>query len=50
VEEEYRQIVEVDGAPHTLTQAEYARVAASFVPPTLSCRAKKARSSAQRTS
>jgi sulfite reductase (NADPH) hemoprotein beta-component len=35
VEEEYRQIVEVDGAPHTLTQAEYARVAASFVPPAL---------------
>jgi hypothetical protein len=25
----------VDGAPHTLTQAEYARVAASFVPPAL---------------
>ncbi|MCJ0763140.1 nitrite/sulfite reductase [Variovorax terrae] len=37
VEEEYRQIVEVDGAPHTITQAEYDRVAASFVPPKLDC-------------
>ena len=33
VEAEYRSIVEVDGAPHTITQAEYDRVAASFVPP-----------------
>jgi sulfite reductase (NADPH) hemoprotein beta-component len=33
VEEEYRQIVEVDGAAHTITQAEYDRVAASFVAP-----------------
>ena len=33
VEEEYRQIVAVDGAPHTLTTAEYERVNASFVPP-----------------
>ncbi|MFL6693071.1 MAG: nitrite/sulfite reductase, partial [Ramlibacter sp.] len=33
VEEEFRQIVEVDGAPHTLTQAEYDRVAAQFVAP-----------------
>src|SRR3954469_4743541 len=33
VEEEFRQIVEVDGAPHTLTQAEYNRVAALFVAP-----------------
>lgn len=33
VEEEYRQIVEIDGAPHTITQAEFDRVAASFVPP-----------------
>jgi sulfite reductase (NADPH) hemoprotein beta-component len=38
VEEEFRQIVEVDGAPHTLTQAEYDRVAASFVKPELSHR------------
>jgi sulfite reductase (NADPH) hemoprotein beta-component len=33
VEAEYRQIVEVDGAPHTITPAELDRVAASFVPP-----------------
>ncbi len=37
VEAEYRQIVEHDGAPHTITQAEYDRVAASFVPPALDC-------------
>ena len=35
VEEEFRQIVEVDGAPHTITQAEYDRVAAQFAPPVL---------------
>ena len=35
VEAEYKSIVEVDGAPHTITQAELDRVAASFVPPTL---------------
>ncbi|MEZ0308150.1 MAG: nitrite/sulfite reductase, partial [Ramlibacter sp.] len=35
VEAEYKQIVEVDGAPHTITQAELDRVAASFVPPAL---------------
>ncbi|NMM92325.1 nitrite reductase [Rhodococcus sp. SRB_17] len=35
VEAEYRQIVEQDGAPHTITQAEYDRVAACFVAPTL---------------
>ena len=33
VEEEFRQIVERDGAPHTITQAEYDRVAAQFVAP-----------------
>jgi sulfite reductase (NADPH) hemoprotein beta-component len=33
VEAEYKQIVEIDGAPHTITQAEFDRVAASFVPP-----------------
>ncbi|MBL8336756.1 MAG: nitrite/sulfite reductase, partial [Rhodoferax sp.] len=33
VEEEYAQIVAQDGAPHTITQAEFDRVAASFVPP-----------------
>jgi len=35
VEEEYRQIVEVDGAPHTLSAAEFERVNVSFVPPAL---------------
>ncbi|KQM75714.1 nitrite/sulfite reductase [Xylophilus sp. Leaf220] len=35
VEAEYTQILEHDGAPHTITQAEYDRVAASFVPPAL---------------
>ena len=35
VEAEYRQIVEHDGAPHTITQAEYDRVAACFVAPAL---------------
>ncbi|WP_219214426.1 nitrite/sulfite reductase [Variovorax boronicumulans] len=38
VEAEYKQILEHDGAPHTITQAEYDRVAASFVPPTLATR------------
>ncbi|MDM0089183.1 MULTISPECIES: nitrite/sulfite reductase [unclassified Variovorax] len=38
VDAEYRQILEHDGAPHTITQAEYDRVAASFVPPTLATR------------
>ena len=38
VETEYRQIVEHDGAQHTITQAEFDRVAASFVPPKLATR------------
>ncbi|WP_447744566.1 nitrite/sulfite reductase [Variovorax boronicumulans] len=38
VEAEYKQIIEHDGAPHTITQEEYDRVAASFVPPTLATR------------
>ncbi|RZI96809.1 MAG: nitrite/sulfite reductase, partial [Variovorax sp.] len=38
VEAEYKQIIEHDGAPHTITQAEYDRVAASFVPPELANR------------
>ncbi|MBC7656555.1 MAG: nitrite/sulfite reductase, partial [Frankiaceae bacterium] len=38
VEAEYNQIIEIDGAPHTITQAEYDRVAASFVPPALATR------------
>ena len=33
VEEEFRQIVEHDGGPHTIPQAELDRVSASFVPP-----------------
>ena len=33
VETEYRGIVDIDGAPHTVTQAELDRVSASFVPP-----------------
>lgn len=35
VEAEYRHIVEQDGAPHTITQQEYDRVAAGFVDPVL---------------
>ena len=35
VEAEYRAIVEQDGAPHTITPAELARVQASFVQPEL---------------
>ncbi len=42
VEEEYRQIVNVDGAPHTITAAEFERVGTSFVPPTLTCDRKSA--------
>ena len=37
VEAEYKAIVEIDGAPHTITQAELDRVSASFVAPDLSC-------------
>ena len=39
VEAEYQAIVAADGAPHTITQAEFERVAASFVPPTLAAAA-----------
>jgi sulfite reductase (NADPH) hemoprotein beta-component len=42
VETEYQQIMTVDGAPHTITQAELDRVTASFVPPTLAERAQAA--------
>ena len=35
VEAEYKGIVELDGAPHTIIQAELDRVSASFVPPVL---------------
>jgi sulfite reductase (NADPH) hemoprotein beta-component len=33
VETEYQQIMDLDGGPHTVTQAELDRVTASFVPP-----------------
>jgi sulfite reductase (NADPH) hemoprotein beta-component len=39
VETEYREIVELDGAPHTLTQAELDRVSACFMPPALAASA-----------
>jgi sulfite reductase (NADPH) hemoprotein beta-component len=42
VEAEYGAIVEKDGAPHTITQAELDRVSASFVPPALNCDRKSA--------
>jgi sulfite reductase (NADPH) hemoprotein beta-component len=42
VEAEYRQILDIDGAPHTIPQAELDRVSASFVPPTLMERAQTA--------
>jgi len=35
VEAEYQRILAQDGAPHTITQAEFDRVQASFVPPQL---------------
>ncbi|MDP3759951.1 MAG: nitrite/sulfite reductase [Ramlibacter sp.] len=35
VEAEFKSIALIDGAPHTITQAEFDRVAASFVPPLL---------------
>lgn len=38
VEAEYQQILAHDGAPHTIPQAEFDRVAASFVPPQLATR------------
>ncbi|MGS0891336.1 nitrite/sulfite reductase [Burkholderia stagnalis] len=38
VEEEFRQIVDHDGGPHTIPQAEFDRVAESFVPPPLTPR------------
>lgn len=43
VEAEYKRIVEVDGAPHTITQAEFDRVAASFVAPRVQPSRKDAR-------
>ncbi len=35
VEAEFKQIVEQDGAPHLITQAEFDRVSACFTPPVL---------------
>jgi sulfite reductase (NADPH) hemoprotein beta-component len=35
VENEYQQILAVDGGPHTIAQSEFDRVCASFVPPAL---------------
>ena len=37
VEAEYQDIVEIDGAPHTITQAELDRVSACFIAPNLTC-------------
>jgi len=37
VEAEYQRFLTQDGAPHTITEQELARVQASFVPPALDC-------------
>ena len=37
VEAEYKAIAEIDGAPHTITQAELDRVSRSFAAPDLTC-------------
>ncbi|PKO32818.1 MAG: nitrite reductase [Betaproteobacteria bacterium HGW-Betaproteobacteria-9] len=42
VEAEYADIIEKDGAPHTITQAELDRVSAFFVQPELGCDRKSA--------
>jgi sulfite reductase (NADPH) hemoprotein beta-component len=42
VETEYQQILDHDGAPHTITQVELDRVSAGFVAPPLSCDRKEA--------
>jgi sulfite reductase (NADPH) hemoprotein beta-component len=42
VETEYQQILDVDGAPHTIDQTELDRVSAAFVPPSLNCNRKDA--------
>ena len=42
VEAEYGDILEKDGAPHTISQAELDRVTAFFVPPALNCDRKSA--------
>ena len=42
VEAEYQHIITIDGAPHTIPQAELERVSASFVPPALAERVQAA--------
>ncbi len=42
VEAEYREIVEIDGAPHTISDAEFDRISASFKPPGQSAQAQPA--------
>ncbi|MDZ4102412.1 MAG: nitrite/sulfite reductase [Hydrogenophaga sp.] len=42
VEAEYRDIIEKDAAPHTISQAELDRVSAFFAPPQLNCDRKSA--------
>ncbi|MBL0946179.1 MAG: nitrite/sulfite reductase [Hydrogenophaga sp.] len=42
VEAEYRDILDKDGAPHTITQAELDRLTAFFAPPPASCDRKSA--------
>ena len=37
VEAEYKDIIDIDGAPHTISQTELDRVSASFVAPNLTC-------------
>jgi sulfite reductase (NADPH) hemoprotein beta-component len=49
VEEEFRQIVETDGGAHTITQAEFDRVAANFAPPVLARREFKGEDAILRT-
>ena len=47
VEAEYKDIVEIDGAPHTITQAELDRVSSSFVAPDLTRHPNASRSGAE---
>lgn len=49
VEEEFRQIVETDGGAHTITQAEFDRVAVNFAPPVLARREFKGEDAILRT-
>ena len=47
VEAEYKDIVEIDGAPHTITQAELDRVSSSFIAPDLTRHPNASRSGAE---